>query len=77
MTRRPNNNNSRINTVLLSIQEGIERDGFAPTQRQLARETGISLSVISHYVRSLEDQGIITRSLDRRRMITLTGKELS
>lgn len=77
MTRRPNNNNSRIPTVLLAIQEGIERNGYAPTLRQLARETGISLGAISHYIRSLEDQGIINRSSDRRRIITLTGKELS
>jgi MarR family transcriptional regulator, organic hydroperoxide resistance regulator len=64
--------------VLLSTLFGLERAGRAPSQRELADETGLEALYVSKLARSLDAGGLIQRTRDaadtRTVRLTLTDR---
>ena len=65
--------------VLESIRSYADEHGFAPTFRDIADCTGLSLSAVAHQVRRLHEMGWIRRAPGRSRALVvldpLTGGE--
>jgi DNA-binding MarR family transcriptional regulator len=64
--------------VMLASLYGLERDGHAPSQRELADHTGLEALYVSKLVRSLDADGLIQRTRDavdtRTMRLELTAK---
>lgn len=60
--------------VLNAIRAYKDEHGFSPSMRDLMGMTGItSLSVVSYYLRRLENDGLIRRTENINRSIEVTG----
>ncbi|MFF0345532.1 MarR family winged helix-turn-helix transcriptional regulator [Kribbella sp. NPDC004875] len=64
--------------VMLASLYGLERDGQAPSQRELADHTGLEALYVSKLARSLDADGLIQRTRDavdtRTMRLELTAK---
>ncbi|MGW7680108.1 MarR family winged helix-turn-helix transcriptional regulator [Kribbella sp. NPDC054772] len=64
--------------VMLASLYGLERDGRAPSQRELADHTGLEALYVSKLARSLDADGLIQRTRDavdtRTMRLELTAK---
>ncbi|MGC9520397.1 MAG: transcriptional repressor LexA [Anaerolineae bacterium] len=63
----------RQQKVLACIEEYVEDHGFPPTVREIGDAIGVnSTSLVSYYLKRLEEQGLITREPSMSRAIQLT-----
>jgi len=65
----------RQQQVLAALERLHERDGFAPSLRELAAEVGVaSASTVLHHVRVLERRGVVERRPHAARTVTTTSR---
>lgn len=79
MTDRPTNGSADLNRrerqVLAALQRLHERDGYAPTLRELANEVGLSSpSTVLRHVQALERRGVVQRRPGRPRTARLMAR---
>lgn len=73
MRRDPDDLTRRTREVLAALERLVERDGFAPTMRELASEVGLrSPSSVHQNVEVLEEAQLIERLPARPRALRLT-----
>ncbi|MGC9350090.1 MAG: transcriptional repressor LexA [Anaerolineae bacterium] len=64
----------RQRKVLKCIESYIRDNGFPPTVREIGEEIGVkSTSLVSYYLKRLEERGLITRERSMSRAIQLTN----
>ena len=64
----------RQRKVLECIESYIRDNGFPPTVREIGEEIGVkSTSLVSYYLKRLEERGLITRERSMSRAIQLTN----
>ena len=57
---------------VLGAYETLARDGVAPTQREVAEATGLSLAGVHYHLDGLERTGRVRRTRSRARSVTVT-----
>ncbi len=64
--------------VLLAINQGVVRDGWPPSVRELGDRLGISSpSTVHHHLDNLEREGLIERRAGQPRALRVTTSGLS
>lgn len=64
--------NDKEYQILQFIRQSIEKDGFAPTIRDICRAVGIrSTSTVHSYLQRLEEQGLLQRGTNKSRAVRL------
>lgn len=57
------------------VKRYLERNGYAPTYREIGDGFGLSSGSISYYLRAIEARGLLTWNANESRSIKLTNKE--
>ena len=68
-------NGERTETIYNFISEYIQREGFAPTYREIAESCNCAAATVAYHIRGLAARGRIVRAPGRARSVTLVSKK--